>query len=135
MRRVWGEIVTEQRNEQSQVTTLANAPDIPAGQMMGFTVAGRQILIANVGGEYHAMDAVCSHAQGYLPSGRLDNDVVTCPVHGAQFDVTTGCMVISLPGKVRRNVNLSCRPGSGHGAVDLRTYEVLVEEGEIKVRI
>ena len=127
--------MVEQGSEQTKAVIVANASDIPIGQMKGFTVAGKKILIANVAGEYYCMDAICSHAQGYLPAGRLDNDVVTCPVHGSQFDVTTGCMVIYIPGKVRRNVNLNCRLQAGHGVVDLRTYEVIVEGKEIKVRI
>lgn len=127
--------MTERGSEESLATTVASARDIAIGQMKGVTVAGRQILIANVGGEYHAMDALCSHAQGYLPAGRLHEDVVTCPVHGAQFDVTTGCMVINLPGKVRRKVNPGCRLRAGHGFTDLRTYEVVVEGEEIKVKI
>ena len=127
--------MVDQGSEQKKAIIVANASDILIGQMKGFTVAGKKILIANVAGEYYSVDAICSHARGYLPAGRLVNDVVTCPVHGAQFDVTTGCMVIYLPGKVRRNVNLNCRLQAGHGVVDLRTYEVIVEGNEIKVRI
>jgi 3-phenylpropionate/trans-cinnamate dioxygenase ferredoxin component len=125
----------EQGYKRTKAVIVANASDIPIGQMKGFTVADKRILIANVGGEYYGMDAICSHAQGYLPAGRLDNDVVTCPLHGAQFDVTTGCMIIYIPGKVRKNVNINCRLQDGHGVVDLRTYEVIVEGNEIKVRI
>jgi nitrite reductase/ring-hydroxylating ferredoxin subunit len=127
--------MVDQGSEQTEAIMVANPSDIPIGQMKGFTVAGKKILIANIAGEYYSMDAICSHAQGYLPAGRLVNDVVTCPVHRAQFDVTTGCMVIYLPGKVRRNVNLNCRLQAGHGVIDLRTYEVIVEGNEIKVRI
>jgi nitrite reductase/ring-hydroxylating ferredoxin subunit len=127
--------MAELMSDQTKAVIVANASDIPIGQMKGFIVEDKKILIANVAGKYFSMDAICSHAQGYLPAGRLDNDVVTCPVHGAQFDVTTGCMVINLPGKVRRNVNPNCRLQAGHGVVDLRTYEVIVEGNEIKVRI
>jgi|WetSurMetagenome_2_1015567.scaffolds.fasta_scaffold360173_1 nitrite reductase/ring-hydroxylating ferredoxin subunit len=127
--------MVEQRSEQTKAVIVAKASDIPIGQMKGFTVADKKILIANVAGKLYSMDALCSHAQGYLPTGRLDNDVVTCPVHGAQFDVTTGCMVINLPGKVRKNVNLNCRFQAGHGIVDLRTYQVTVEGNEIKIRM
>ena len=127
--------MAEQGSEQTKAVIVANASDIPIGEMKGFTVAGKKILIANVAGEYYSMDAICSHARGYLSAGRLDHDVVTCPVHGAQFDVTTGCMVIYIPGKVRRNVNLNCRLQVGHGIVDLRTYKVIVEGNEIKVWI
>lgn len=127
--------MVEQGDKQTKTVTVANTSDIPIGQMKGFTVEEKNILIANIAGEYYCMDAICSHAQGYLPAGRLDNGVLTCPIHGAQFDVTTGCMVIYISGKVRRNVNLNCRLQAGHGVVDLHTYEVIVEGNEIKVRI
>jgi 3-phenylpropionate/trans-cinnamate dioxygenase ferredoxin component len=127
--------VTEQRNSQLQAFTVAGELDIPVGEMRGFTLAEKKVLIANVGGQYYAMDAVCSHAGGYLPAGRLEGKMVRCPVHGAEFDVTTGCMVIYVPGKVRRNVNAGCREGAGHGPMDLRTYRVVVEPNKIIVMV
>jgi nitrite reductase/ring-hydroxylating ferredoxin subunit len=127
--------VAENKGEQSQAITVAKASDIPVGQMKGFTIEGKQILVANVNGEYYAMDAICSHEQGYLPAGHLRNEVVICPVHGAQFDVTTGCMVIDLPGKVHKNVNLDCRLRAGHDAMDLRTYDIVVDGNELKVLV
>jgi nitrite reductase/ring-hydroxylating ferredoxin subunit len=131
----YGMGLTEQRNAEPQAFTVAKEFDIPVGEMRGFTLAGRKVLIANVGGQYHAMDAVCSHAGGYLPAGRLEGKMVRCPVHGAEFDVTTGCMVIYVPGKVSRNVNAGCRDGAGHGPMDLRTYKVVVERNEIRVMV
>lgn len=131
----WGEMEAEQGREQPQAITVAKASDIAVGQMKGFTVAGRQILVANISGEYYAMDAICSHEQGYLPAGHLQNNAVLCPVQGAQFDVTTGCMVIYLPGKVHRSVNLDCRLRAGHGATDLRTYEITREGNDLRVLV
>ena len=46
--------MSEQRSEKTHAITVANANDIPVGQMKGFTIAGKQILIANVEGEYSA---------------------------------------------------------------------------------
>lgn len=127
--------MAEQGSEQPQAIAVAKTSDVPVGQMKGFTVDGKQILIANVSGEYYAMDAICSHEQGYLPDGHMQNEVVICPVHGAQFDVTTGCMVIDLPGKVFKNVNPNCGLRAGHDATDLRTYEIVVEGNEIRVLV
>ncbi|MBT4865448.1 MAG: Rieske 2Fe-2S domain-containing protein, partial [Planctomycetaceae bacterium] len=44
----------------------------------------------NVDGEFHALDGVCPHAGGPLGEGGLSGNIVTCPWHGWQFDVTTG---------------------------------------------
>ena len=127
--------MTEQRSAEPQAFTVAGKSDIPVGEMRGFTLAAKKVLIANVDGQYYAMDAVCSHAGGYLPAGRLEGKTVRCPVHGAEFDVTTGCMVIYVPGKVSRNMNAGCRDGAGHGPMDLRTYKVVVEQNEIRVLV
>ena len=39
--------------------------------MKGFTVNGKQILVANAEGSFFVLDAICSHMQGYLPAVRF----------------------------------------------------------------
>jgi len=95
--------------------------------MKGFTVENKQILIANVGGTFYAIDAVCSHMNGYLPSGELKNNIVICPIHRAQFDVTTG--------KVYKNVNIMFKLSTGRVATNLNSYQVIVEGNNIKIKI
>ena len=95
--------------------------------MKGFTVENKQILIANVGGTFYAIDAVCSHMNGYLPAGELKNSIVICPVHKAQFDVITG--------KVQKNVNTMFKLSTGRGANNLNIYQVIVEGNNIKIKI
>ena len=48
------------------------------------------MLLAKVGGSYYAADGGCPHMGASLASGKLEGTVVTCPRHGAQFDVKTG---------------------------------------------
>ncbi len=106
---------------------VARTQDIPPGQMKGVIVQDKQILVANVAGTYYAIDALCSHMSGYLPVGKLQNNMVICPIHGSQFDVTTG--------KVHKNVPLHIRVATGSGSTDLNSYQVVVEGDEIKVKI
>ena len=40
---------------------VCRVSDIPKNEMKGFVVKGKNILIANLGGDFFAMDAVCSH--------------------------------------------------------------------------
>ena len=47
----------------------------------------------NVDGTIYAIGGKCTHRGGPLGEGELDGTVVTCPWHGAQFDVTTGQVV------------------------------------------
>jgi nitrite reductase/ring-hydroxylating ferredoxin subunit len=60
------------------------------------TVEGLDILIVNFEGNFYAIDALCSHYGGDLSEGTLQGNVLTCPVHGAKFDVTNG-KVVSAP--------------------------------------
>jgi 3-phenylpropionate/trans-cinnamate dioxygenase ferredoxin subunit len=106
---------------------VCKASDVPKAAMKGFTVKGRQILIANVDGNFYAVDAICSHMNGYLPSGKLEKNEVVCPVHRARYDVMTG--------KVVKNVPAVMRLATGGGAKDLQTFRVKVEADDILVDV
>ena len=67
-----------------------NRSEIAPGRVKFVAVDGRDLLIANVDGAFYAMDNWCTHEQGNLSEGQLDGNVLTCPDHGAQFDVKTG---------------------------------------------
>jgi len=69
---------------------VAEKSEIPIGTMKKITLNGKDILIANVGGNYYAMGNKCTHAGGDLSKGLLDSNIVTCPRHGSRFDLTTG---------------------------------------------
>jgi 3-phenylpropionate/trans-cinnamate dioxygenase ferredoxin subunit len=72
---------------------IAEASEIPSGQMKPVKVAQKDILIANVNGVYYAIGNICTHAGGDLSKGTLEGTTVTCPRHKAKFDVTTGKVV------------------------------------------
>ena len=69
---------------------IAETSEIPRGQMKVFKLAEKEILIVNVNGNYYAIANRCTHKNGDLSKGSLDGNIVTCPVHAARFDVTTG---------------------------------------------
>jgi 3-phenylpropionate/trans-cinnamate dioxygenase ferredoxin subunit len=69
---------------------VAETSEIPQGQMKAFKLSGKEVLIANVNGNYYAIANRCTHRNGDLSKGSLDGNIVTCPVHGARFDLTTG---------------------------------------------
>ena len=95
--------------------------------MKGFTVKDHKILLANVGGSFHAMDGVCSHMQGDLSRGKLEGKIVTCPVHGSRFDVTTG--------KVVGNVSWAVKTFTRKSASDLATFRTEVKDGTVWVEV
>jgi nitrite reductase/ring-hydroxylating ferredoxin subunit len=67
------------------------------------------VAVFNVGGRLCATQADCTHRGGPLSEGTLDGSTVTCPLHGAQFDVCTGALL------------------RGPARVPLQTYRVVVE--------
>jgi 3-phenylpropionate/trans-cinnamate dioxygenase ferredoxin subunit len=86
---------------------IARLDQIPPGFGSRFITAGKDIAIFNVDGTICAIDDTCPHSGGSLGMGKLDGRIVTCPVHGMKFDVTTGCFagtsdvgVASFPAKV-----------------------------------
>jgi 3-phenylpropionate/trans-cinnamate dioxygenase ferredoxin component len=61
------------------------------GQYRVFPELGEHgIVVCRVAGELHALDDNCSHRDAKLSEGRLRGALLTCPLHGAQFDVRTG---------------------------------------------
>lgn len=70
---------------------IAAKSDLPAdGQAKEFTAAGKIICVANVAGEYSAMDNVCLHRGGPLGQGVVEDGKIVCPWHGWQYDPKSG---------------------------------------------
>ncbi|HEX6379348.1 MAG TPA: Rieske 2Fe-2S domain-containing protein [Nitrososphaeraceae archaeon] len=70
---------------------VAKVNEIPSGKMKHVELKGKEIVISNVNGKYYAMDDRCGHMNALLSMGTLSNDnIMTCPFHGAKFDVTNG---------------------------------------------
>jgi len=69
---------------------VAEKKDLPTGSAIAVDVNGRKIAIFNVKGQYYAIDDTCTHAGGSLSEGDVAETVVTCPWHGATFDITNG---------------------------------------------
>lgn len=83
------------------LTTVANVNDVPAGQGVEVAVGGKTIALFNLDGKFYALDNTCTHAGGPLSEGECAGSEVTCPWHGARFDLTTGA---ALSGPARQGV-------------------------------
>lgn len=64
--------------------------EIAPGGMKAVEVTGRELVICNCAGTFYALDRRCGHMNAPLEMGTLDGTFVTCAMHCAQFDVTTG---------------------------------------------
>ena len=51
---------------------------------------GEKVALFNVGGTLYAISDTCTHRGGPLSEGEVNGTDVTCPLHGATFDLTTG---------------------------------------------
>ncbi len=74
----------------SRRVRVASVSEISPGTMKTVEVEGFEILVANVGGEFHAMGAVCTHAEWDLSEGTLERSNVTCAGHGSVWNLETG---------------------------------------------
>jgi nitrite reductase/ring-hydroxylating ferredoxin subunit len=75
----------------------------------GSALVVQNVAVFNIEGTFYATQNECTHKRGPLGKGTLDGTTVTCPVHGAQFNVCTG-EVLRGPAKD-----------------SLKTYRVVVE--------
>ena len=95
----------------------AAVDDLPDGTMRCVTIAGRDVLIANAGGEVLATDDTCTHEDASLSCGVLRGAIVRCPLHGATFDLRNGA------------------PLDEPAEEPLRCHQVRIEDGAIFVRL
>jgi 3-phenylpropionate/trans-cinnamate dioxygenase ferredoxin subunit len=75
---------------------LCDKNTLPVGELKAFKIKGHEILAVNVGDKIFCLDARCTHAGSPLAEGTLNGEVLTCPWHYSQFDITSG-MVLRGP--------------------------------------
>lgn len=100
----------------SEFTSVAKRSELQPGEGKVVHVNGHAIALFNIDDTFHAIDNTCLHRGGPLGDGQVDEDVVTCPWHGWQYDVTTG--------------ECTTTPGQ-----QVESYEVRVEGDDIQVKI
>lgn len=69
---------------------VAGTADVAPGTGITAEVGERSLAVFNVAGTFHVIDNTCVHRGGPLGEGDLEGEVVTCPWHAWQFNVTTG---------------------------------------------
>jgi nitrite reductase/ring-hydroxylating ferredoxin subunit len=65
---------------------------VTEGIAHGFTVAGREIVLCNVEGEIYAFQGLCTHEDLPLDGGEVEDGILTCEWHGAEFDACSGAV-------------------------------------------
>ena len=69
------------------------AADVAPGQTRLVQVGEQSVAVYNVGGTFFATQDECTHQGGPLSEGNLEDDCITCPIHGSRFNVKTGEVV------------------------------------------
>ena len=69
---------------------VGEVTELGPGEGKTVEVEGVSLALFNVDGTYFAIANTCTHVGGPLGEGALIGKEVTCPLHGAQFDVTCG---------------------------------------------
>lgn len=103
----------------SEFVRVCHTSEIPDPGKAVFEVEDRFLVVFHVAGRFWALDDRCTHDDGPLGEGALDGFVITCPRHGAQFDIRDG-RVLSMP---------ATRPTPAY-PIEVKDGEVYVELGE-----
>jgi nitrite reductase/ring-hydroxylating ferredoxin subunit len=106
----------EQMMEARETVHGGRVEELPEGSCKTIELsAGRELALYHVNGEFYATENFCPHKGAPLAEGTLCDHVIECDWHGWQFDVRTGeCLTVTEK---------------------LETYEVVVEEGVVKILI
>ena len=75
------------------------ASDLVPGEVRHVELAGREIAVFNIGGEFFATSDRCTHMRGRLSDGYVEGGVVECPLHFGKFDIRSG-RALSPPCKI-----------------------------------
>jgi nitrite reductase (NADH) small subunit len=92
---------------------VARIDEIQENKGKEVKIEDARIAIFNMKGKYYAIDALCRHQDGSLAPGKLDGEVVECPLHSWHYNIRTGELLDYLKG------------------VKLTTHQVIVKEHDL----
>jgi nitrite reductase/ring-hydroxylating ferredoxin subunit len=96
--------------------TVARADEIPPGTARRVQAGDLELALVRVGDDFYATAGACAHLKGPLGAGAVADHVLSCPWHGWQYDVRTGLNEFDH-------------------AIRVETYEVRVEDGDVRVSL
>ena len=80
----------------TEFVKVADTSEVPDPGKTLVEVDGEMVALFHVEGTWHAIDDVCTHDGGPLADGELRNHTISCPRHGAKFDIRTGA-ALTMP--------------------------------------
>lgn len=109
--------VTQTHQPHKVYYPVCNFVDLKPNVPSTFEVDDRFVLVTLIDGEVYCIDDVCTHDGGTLGEGEVDGNCISCPRHGAKFDLRSGD-ALTMP---------ATEPTCSH--------DVKVEEGKIMVQL
>ncbi len=91
--------MTEYQDDMStkyEFVQVAPVDDLPSGERLFLEIDDQPIVVINLAGSLFAIGDICTHDDGPLGDGEIDDHKIICPRHGARFDLKTG-KALSLP--------------------------------------
>lgn len=110
------------------LVTVARTDDIARGGLLAVAANGHPMVIGNYNGKFYAVKQRCNHMNASLDKGTLYGYILTCPLHHMQYDITTGK---ALSGPVAKKG----APVADLDSLDLQTFPIVIDGGEIKIEI
>lgn len=98
-------------------TDVLATTDLPADDVVGVMIEGRDIAIYTSGDEVYATDNLCTHGSARLCDGFLEGHEIECPLHQGRFDVRDG------------------KPTCAPVTEALRTYPVKIENQRVMLKL
>ncbi len=69
---------------------VATVSELEPGTFRVVDVDDVMIAVFNIDGAFYAIEDVCTHAYETLTGGPVNGCEITCPRHGARFNIKTG---------------------------------------------
>ena len=92
---------------------IANKNEIREGKGKEVHINGQRIALFLSNNTYYAIEALCRHQDGSLAPGKIEGEVVECPLHFWHYNIRTGELLDYMEG------------------VKLNTFDVEVRKNEI----
>jgi nitrite reductase/ring-hydroxylating ferredoxin subunit len=122
-----------------EVGTGVLAGDLEPDKPRSVNVGGSELMLINTGGAVCAANRTCPHRQWDLTrGGKVENGVMTCALHGAQYNVCTGAVERQPYDRAFDNPlsSLSGAFDPKHTTEPLTTYPTrIADDGEVLVHI
>jgi len=74
----------------AEFTRFCELSEVPPGSKKAIKIGDTWVMVVNARERLFAVSGICSHQVKPLWNGRVRNCKITCPVHGARFDLETG---------------------------------------------